>query len=101
MTPVRTITLVEMTDATLEPSGSDADDPRLAPARAVLAVSGMHCASCVTLIEESLAEQVGVTDVSVDLDTGRARVDYDAATIDVEHLCAVVADVGYVATPSG
>jgi P-type Cu+ transporter len=70
-------------------------------ATAELAVSGMHCGSCVALIEESLHEQPGVSDASVDLDSGRAVVHYDPAVLGVEDLRATVAAAGYSAAPVG
>jgi P-type Cu+ transporter len=66
-----------------------------------LAVTGMHCGSCVALVEESLAEQHGVRESSVDLDAGRAVVRYDPALLGVDDLCAIVAEAGYSATPVG
>jgi len=76
--------------------------PAPAPSTSVeLAVEGMHCGSCVALVEETLGEQDGVTHASVDLDAARAVVDYDPARIDVDALTAAVAEVGYVATPVG
>jgi copper chaperone len=59
----------------------------------------MHCGSCVALIEDTLNERDGVTAVSVDLDSGRAVVEYDQATLDVEELRAAIAEAGYSATP--
>jgi copper chaperone CopZ len=67
----------------------------------VLQVDGMHCGSCVALIEETLAEQVGVTSAMVDLDAARAVVGFDPSQVDVDGLAAAVAEVGYAATPVG
>ena len=66
-----------------------------------LSVSGMHCGSCATLIEEVLAEQVGVQAVSVDLDQGRARIEYDASQLGVDDLTEAIAGAGYSAAPLG
>jgi Cu+-exporting ATPase len=66
-----------------------------------LAVTGMHCASCAALIEETLAERSGVAGAAVDLDAGRARVAFDPTAVTVEELCAAVADAGYGASPGG
>jgi Cu+-exporting ATPase len=67
----------------------------------VLQVEGMHCGSCVALIEETLAEQSGVTSAAVDLDAARAVVGFDPSQIDVDALTAAVAEAGYAATPVG
>jgi copper chaperone CopZ len=66
-----------------------------------LTVTGMHCGSCSALIEEELAEHPAVTAASVDLDSARAVVTYDPSRLDADGLCAVVAEVGYSATPVG
>ena len=66
-----------------------------------LAVEGMHCGSCVALIQETLEEQAGVTSATVDLDAARAVVGYDPARIDVAGLTAAVVEAGYAATPVG
>lgn len=67
---------------------------------AVLAVEGMHCQSCVALIEETLVEDLGVAAARVDLESGRATVRYDPAVHDVDDLCAAVAAAGYRAEPA-
>jgi len=66
-----------------------------------LSVDGMHCGSCSALIEETLAEQAGVTAASVDLDAARAVVRYDPARLDVDGITAAIAEAGYAATPVG
>ncbi len=64
-----------------------------------LEVGGMHCASCVALIEETLSAAPGVRMVSVDLDAGRASVTFDPEALTVDDLCGVVVGVGYEAAP--
>ena len=64
-----------------------------------LAVSGMHCPSCVALIEETLGRDPAVLGVAVDLDAARARVRFDGTALSVDDLCTAVAGVGYGATP--
>lgn len=71
------------------------------PVSAVLAVDGMHCGACVALIEESLAEQPGVVTASVDLDSARAVVTYDASLLGVDDLRSTIEEAGYSATPVG
>ena len=72
-----------------------------APASVELAIEGMHCGSCVALVEETLQEQDGVRSAAVDLDAARAVVGFDPTVIDVGALTAAVAEAGYVATPAG
>lgn len=66
---------------------------------AQLTVEGMHCASCVALIEETLTEREGVTAALVDLDSARAVIEYDPSTLDVEQIRAAIAEAGYAASP--
>jgi len=72
-----------------------------APASVELVIEGMHCGSCVALVEETLQEQDGVRSATVDLDAARAVVGFDPTLIDVDALTAAVAEAGYVATPAG
>ena len=60
-----------------------------------LQVSGMHCSSCVALIEEALLEQPGVRSVLVALEAERAVVSYDPSQLTVDQIRAVIADTGY------
>ncbi|MGD0380695.1 MAG: heavy metal-associated domain-containing protein [Acidimicrobiales bacterium] len=64
-----------------------------------LAVSGMHCPSCVSLIEESLGRDPAVHRITVDLDAARASVRFDGAALSVDDLCTAVAALGYRAAP--
>jgi copper chaperone CopZ len=67
---------------------------------AELQVTGMHCGSCVALIEESLADVPGVAGARVDLEAGRAFVTFDAAQTTLDGLCGIVAELGYPAAPA-
>ena len=75
----------------------DATGARIAVAQ--LTVEGMHCGSCVALIEETLNEREGVTAALVDLDSAHAVIEYDPSTLDVEEIRAAIAEVGYSAAP--
>jgi copper chaperone CopZ len=66
---------------------------------AQLTVEGMHCGSCVLLIEETLKEREGVAGALIDLDSARAVVEYDPSTLSVEDIRAAIAEAGYSATP--
>jgi len=66
-----------------------------------LDVTGMHCSSCASLIEETLSERPGVRSASVDLDSARATVDYDPARVGLDDLRAAIEEAGYSATPVG
>jgi Cu+-exporting ATPase len=69
----------------------------LAPAlsRLSLAVEGMHCASCVSTIEQALTAVTGVSDASVNLATGRALV--SGKGLNARRLIEAVRATGYEA----
>jgi Cu2+-exporting ATPase len=66
---------------------------------ASLLVEGIHCAACVWLIERWLARAPGVSEVSVNLATRRARVRFDATRAKLSDLLRAIAVVGYRAYP--
>jgi copper chaperone len=57
-------------------------------------VSGMHCQHCVGSVSEEVSAVSGVTDVRVDLDSGRLVVISDAE-IRFENIEAAVDEAGY------
>lgn len=58
----------------------------------VYTVNGMTCGHCVASVREEVAELAGVTDVEVDLATGRLTVTGDASAAQV---AAAVDEAGY------
>jgi Cu+-exporting ATPase len=60
-----------------------------------LNVSGMTCAACQVNVQRALKRQPGVTDASVNLMTGQARVIFDPSLIQPPQLVAAVETVGY------
>lgn len=57
-------------------------------------VKGMHCASCVRVIERKLKKVEGVTDVSVNLATNKATIhSHDA--VPMHHLVSALKDTSY------
>ncbi|MGO9558052.1 MAG: heavy-metal-associated domain-containing protein [Acidimicrobiales bacterium] len=69
------------------------------PTAVELLVTGMHCGSCVALIEETLSEHAGVERVAVTLEPPRAEVVFDPAAVTLDELVAEVASLGYTAAP--
>ena len=57
-------------------------------------VTGMTCGHCVASVTEEVSEVAGVTDVAVDLDSGRLTVTSDAP-VDDAAVRAAVAEAGY------
>ena len=68
-------------------------------ARVRLLVEGMHCASCVNSIEQSLDQTPGVTEASVNLATGEASVVFDPGRAGVGDLLTAVNRAGYQGSP--
>ncbi len=60
-------------------------------------VSGMTCGHCVSSVTEEVNELAGVTDVQVELETGRLTVTGDA---DAAAVTAAVEEAGYSAVPA-
>jgi Cu+-exporting ATPase len=61
-------------------------------------IEGMHCASCVSRIENSLANMEGVTNVSVNLADQTARVEYIEPLTGVSSIIQKIEDAGYKAS---
>src|SRR3954451_5061709 len=61
-----------------------------------LPITGMTCASCANRIERRLNQLDGVT-ASVNYATEKARVDFDAGTVEAEQLVHAVEAAGYAA----
>ena len=59
-----------------------------------LSIKGMSCGHCVTAVTNALEAVPGVTEVSVDLEAGRAEVGGDA---DLQVLIDTVEEQGYKA----
>ncbi|HSH45578.1 MAG TPA: cation transporter [Longimicrobiales bacterium] len=65
--------------------------------RTTLTVTGMTCGHCKGSVEEALKQVAGVRSARVDLEKGRAIVDYDEAKTSPRELTNAVADAGYSA----
>ena len=64
----------------------------------VLDVAEMRCASCVGLVEKTLAQCAGVSDATVNLVTGVAAVDC-APDADIDAIAQTVTDAGFPTSP--
>ncbi|MEI6045142.1 MAG: heavy metal translocating P-type ATPase, partial [Chloroflexota bacterium] len=67
--------------------------------KAILAIEGMTCASCVARIEKKLKKLPGVQEVSVNLATEKGTVDYNPAQVDLKLLVGTIEAIGYKAQP--
>jgi len=60
-----------------------------------IGIEGMTCASCVRRVEKAIAAVPGVTDVSVNLATEKARVGFAEAAPDTGAVVEAIAQAGY------
>jgi len=63
--------------------------------KAILIISGMHCASCAVNIEGALRKIHGVARVNVNFATEEAYIEYDAEKISQHKLEAAIEKIGY------
>ena len=64
-------------------------------------ISGMHCASCSTLINRALGKVKGITYANVNLSTNRATVEYDENLVNNELIISTIKKKGYGAVVAG
>lgn len=68
--------------------------------RTAFGVSGMHCASCGLLVDETLADLAGVLSSTTDVASGRTVVHFDSGVLAIADLAAAIAEIGYKASPT-
>lgn len=68
--------------------------------KVTLNVRGMHCASCVALVEKALKKTDGVSEATVNLSTEKAYVEFDESKVSVSKLISAVKNSGYDALVS-
>jgi copper chaperone CopZ len=68
--------------------------------KSTLVVTGMHCASCGLLIDETLEELPGVVSSSTDLRRETTTVEYDPAQTTLTTIAAEIVGLGYTARPA-
>ena len=68
--------------------------PATAPYTATYTVTGMTCDHCVASVTEEVTEIAGVTDVRVDLATGRLTVT-STTPVATDEVAAAVGEAGY------
>jgi Cu+-exporting ATPase len=63
--------------------------------RIIAPVEGMTCASCVARVEKSIRKVEGVKNVSVNLATEKAMIEFEGGKIDLNKIAETVEDAGY------
>ena len=67
----------------------------MAEKSASIKTSGMHCNSCVMLIEMNVADLEGVESVHTDLASGSTEVTYDEDKVRLDDIVAEIRKAGY------
>lgn len=63
-------------------------------------ITGMHCASCGLLVDDTLEDIPGITSSTTDVRVGRAVVDVEpGAPVDDDIVIAAITGLGYAASP--
>ena len=65
-----------------------------------LKTSGMHCRSCSMLVDMTVEELDGVTDVRTDHASGETVVTYDDAQVSLDAIVNAIRGAGYDAEPA-
>jgi Cu+-exporting ATPase len=63
--------------------------------KTIIRIKGIHCASCVRTIENTLRRTPGVLDAKVNFASGRALVEYDSEETDLLQINKVISEIGY------
>lgn len=58
-------------------------------------VKGMHCKSCIMLIEDSVSELKGVSSVKADLSKNKVTVNYDDRKVSENDISKAIESEGY------
>ena len=60
-----------------------------------VAISGMHCASCASVIEKTLNKNPHVKQAEVNFGTEKAKITFNSETIDIAELNKEIEPLGY------
>ena len=63
--------------------------------RIIAPVEGMTCASCVARVEKSIRKIEGIKNVSVNLATEKAMIEYETGMVDLQKVAENIEDAGY------
>jgi copper chaperone CopZ len=66
-----------------------------------LNTTGLHCRSCSMLVDMTVGDLDGVTEVTTDHATGETVVDFDPQSVSVDAIIEAIRSVGYDAEVAG
>lgn len=61
----------------------------------IFKISGMHCASCASIITKKLSVVPGVKSVSVNYGNEKAKIDYDNENVTINEMNSIIGTLGY------
>ncbi|MCX7770601.1 MAG: heavy metal translocating P-type ATPase [Proteobacteria bacterium] len=61
----------------------------------VVKIGGLHCASCVSKLENSLKSQLGILEANVNLATNKAFITFDENILDEQKIRKIITETGY------
>jgi copper chaperone len=64
-------------------------------ASSILDVKGMSCSHCEHSVKTAVGSLAGVSDVKVELKTGKVTVEFDPAKVDIKTIQDAIDDQGY------
>jgi len=64
-------------------------------ASSILDVTGMSCSHCEHSVKTSVGSLTGVSDVKVELKTGKVTVEFDPAKVDIKTIQDTIEEQGY------
>lgn len=63
--------------------------------RTVIKIGGMHCAGCVSSIQKSVSDVLGVNKVEVNLATEKATLEFDQTKVKLDSIEKAIEEIGY------
>lgn len=76
-------------------AGYGVKEPRENIREIYMPIGGMTCAACVRAVEKAIGKLDGVSDVSVNLATGKAKIVYDPSKVRLSRIREAVTKAGY------
>ncbi len=69
--------------------------------KTILKISGMHCASCVVIIENALKKEDGVKSVNVNFASEKLYLEFDSIEVSISRIQKIIEKLGYKASEEG
>ncbi|MFH0972545.1 MAG: heavy metal translocating P-type ATPase [Patescibacteria group bacterium] len=65
--------------------------------KTILKIQGMHCASCVAVIENALNKETGIKSANVNYASEKASIEFNSEKISIENIKTIIQKLGYKA----